>query len=149
MSDPSSFLPMTAMFWITGIWSQSCISILVFSTSDVCSDLPLEVDGTVCTGDTILHNKRQHSDDKLLHSRSLHQSVRESEVGLLRCTGSGDVTVYLDNFTFLLPLCDTSFQSRTGNLVFDLLLGRVPLVNFLTSTNLTFSGPSSFLFSIE
>ena len=68
--------------------------------------------------------------DKLLHSRPLHQSVRESAVGLLRCTGAGDVTVHLDNFTFLLPLCDTSFQSRTGNLVFGLLLGGVPLVNF-------------------
>jgi len=62
MSDPSSFLPITALLWITGIWSQSCISILVFSTSDVCGDLPLEVDGTVCAGDTILHNKRQQSD---------------------------------------------------------------------------------------
>ncbi len=58
--------------------------------------------------------------DELLHSRPLHQSVRESSVGLVRCTGSGDVTVHLDNFTFLLPLCDTSFQSRTGNLVLDL-----------------------------
>ncbi len=32
--------------------------------------------------------------------------------------GADDVTVYLDNFTFLLPMCDTSFQSRTDNLVF-------------------------------
>jgi hypothetical protein len=67
--------------------------------------------------------------DKLLYSRSLHQSVRESVVDLLRCTGVGDVTVHLDNFTFL-PLCDTSFQIRTGNLVFGLVLGGVPLVNF-------------------
>ena len=28
MSDPSSFLQITALFCITGIWSQSCISIL-------------------------------------------------------------------------------------------------------------------------
>jgi hypothetical protein len=73
--------------------------------------------------------------DKLLHSRSLHQSVREDVVGLLRCTGAGDVTVYLDNFTFLLPLCDTSFQSRTGNLVFGLLMVCVPLVIFVSHLN--------------
>jgi hypothetical protein len=32
------------------------------SASDICGDLPPEVDGTVCAGDTILHNKRQQSD---------------------------------------------------------------------------------------
>ena len=60
MSDPSVFFPITALVWIAGIWSQSCISSLVLSASDVCGDLP--PDGTVCTGDTILHNKRQQSD---------------------------------------------------------------------------------------
>ena len=60
MSDPSVFFPITALVWIAGIWSQSCISSLVFSASDVCGDLP--PDGTVCAGDTILHNTRQQSD---------------------------------------------------------------------------------------
>jgi hypothetical protein len=65
--------------------------------------------------------------------------------------GTGDVTVHLDNFTFLLPLCDTSFQSRTGNLVFGLLLGGVPLVNFASHRKESglLSDPSSFLLSIE
>jgi hypothetical protein len=58
-SHPSSFLPITPLFWITVILSQSCISSLVLSTPDICGDLPPEVDGTVCPGDTILNNKRQ------------------------------------------------------------------------------------------
>ena len=85
-----------------------------------------------------------------LKKSTLHQSVRESVVVLLHCTGSGDVTVYLDNFTFLLPLCDTSFQSRTDNLVFDLLLVRVPLVNFVSHRNESdLLRPVTFLVSIE
>ena len=36
MSDPSSFLPITTLLWITDIWNQSCISSLVLSTSDIC-----------------------------------------------------------------------------------------------------------------
>jgi hypothetical protein len=35
MSDPSSFLPITALFWIAGIWRQSYISSLVLSVSDI------------------------------------------------------------------------------------------------------------------
>ncbi len=35
---PSSFLPITALLWIAGIWSQSCISSLVFSVSDICGE---------------------------------------------------------------------------------------------------------------
>ncbi len=34
----------------------------------------------------------------------LDQFVRDSPVGLLPCTRSGDVVVYLDNFTFPLTL---------------------------------------------
>jgi hypothetical protein len=41
---------------------RHCISSLVLSTSDICGDLSPKVDGTVCTGDTILHNKRQQWD---------------------------------------------------------------------------------------
>jgi hypothetical protein len=41
---------------------RHCISILVLSASDICGDLPPEVDGTVWAGDTILHIKRQQSD---------------------------------------------------------------------------------------
>ena len=62
MSDPYSFLSITTLFWITGIWTQSFISRLVLSASDICGDFTPEVDGTVYTGDTILHNKRQQSD---------------------------------------------------------------------------------------
>jgi hypothetical protein len=62
MSDPSSFLPITTLLWITGIWRQSFIFRLVLSASDICGDLSPEVDGTVYAGDTILHNKRQQSD---------------------------------------------------------------------------------------
>ena len=57
MSDPSSFLPITA-----ALDHRHYISSLVLSASDICGDLPPEVDGTVCAGDTILHNKRQQSD---------------------------------------------------------------------------------------
>ncbi len=53
-------------------------------------------------------------------------------VGLLACTRSGDVGVYLDNFTFPLTLCHTSFECRTGCLLFVLLLSRVSIVNFLS-----------------
>jgi hypothetical protein len=43
------------------IFSQSCISSLVLSPSNICDDM-FDVDDTVCGGDTILHNKRQQSD---------------------------------------------------------------------------------------
>ena len=65
----------------------------------------------------------------LINSSTVGLFINLSTRVLLRCTGAGDVTVYLDNFTFQLALCDTSSQSRTGNLVFDLLLDGG--VNFL------------------
>jgi hypothetical protein len=52
--------------------------------------------------------------------------------GLLACTRGGDVGVYLDNFTFPLTLCHTSFEFRAGCLLFVLLLGGVSIVNFLS-----------------
>ena len=45
--------------------------------------------------------QRRH---KVLMSGLLDQSVRDSPVGLLACTRSGDVVVYVDNFTFPLAL---------------------------------------------
>ncbi len=62
----------------------------------------------------------------------LDQSVRDSPVGPLVCTRSGDVGVYLDNCTFPLTLRHTSFECRTGCLLFGLLLLGVAIVNFLS-----------------
>ena len=62
----------------------------------------------------------------------LDQYVRHCVVGLLACTRSGDVGVYLDNFTFPLTLCHTSFEWHTDCLLFVLLLHGVSIVNFLS-----------------
>jgi hypothetical protein len=51
----------TVLFWITDIHSQSCVSRLVLSASDIFGDRFVD-DDTVWTGDTILKKKRQQSD---------------------------------------------------------------------------------------
>ncbi len=61
----------------------------------------------------------------------LDQQARHCAVGLLDYTRSGDVGVYLDNFTFPLTLCHTSFECRTDCLVFVLLLGE-SILKFLS-----------------
>ena len=80
-------------------------------------------------GETLCRDHRVTYESDLNGLFILSQFVRDSEVGLFRWTRTGDVTVYLDNFTFLLVLCQTSFQGRTGNLVFDLLMGGVLFVD--------------------
>ena len=70
MSDPSLFLSITALLWITGMCN---ISILVLST-EICGDM-FAVDNTVWAGDTILH-KRRHT--KLKCERSMRKERAES-----------------------------------------------------------------------
>jgi len=80
MSDPSSFLPITALLW--SLDRRHCISSLGLSASDICGDLPPEVDSTVCAGDTIMHNKRQQSD--VLQSFSVTSTRGRRETYLFR-----------------------------------------------------------------
>ncbi len=51
--------------------------------------------------DVMMESARHH---KVLMRDLLDPFVRESPVDLLACTRSGDVVVYLDNFTFPLAL---------------------------------------------
>ncbi len=62
-----------------------------------------------------------------------------SPVGLLTCTRRGDVVVYVDNFTFPLALWHTSFEWRTGCLLFGLLLLFVTIEIFLSQNFLCVS----------
>jgi hypothetical protein len=87
MSDPSSFLPITALLWIADIAFPA-----LFCPSDICGDFPPEVDGTVCAGDTILHNKRQQSG--VLQSFSMTSTRGRREAYLLRARKNGEDSRY-------------------------------------------------------
>jgi hypothetical protein len=69
---------------------------------------------------------------KVLMRGILDQQVRHCAVGLLACTRSGDVGVYLHNFTFPLTVCHASLECLIGCLLFVLLLGGVSIENFLS-----------------
>ena len=91
MSDPSSFLSITTLLWITDIWSRSCISSLVLSVSgicDICGDLPPVVDGTVY----------------LLHTRKL-----DMEIPAPTLEGGGV------NDLFVVVTVDVSFPTELGS----------------------------------
>ncbi len=64
--------------------------------------------------------------------RFKRSQVCHCAVGPLACTRRGDVGVNLDNFTFPLTLCHTSFECRTVWLLFVLLLGGESMVNFIS-----------------
>jgi len=113
MSDPSSFLPITALL----LDRRHCISSLVLSASDICGDLPPEVDSTVCAGDTIMHNKRQQSD--VLQSFSVTSTRGRREAYLLCSRKHGDVSRYSwsrrSQWTVRCGYCRCIFYNRTGS----------------------------------
>ncbi len=97
--------------------STSWVMSLVLSASDICGDLPPEVDSTVCAGDTIMHNKRQQSD--VLQSFSVTSTRGRREAYLLRTRKHQDVSRYSWNrrsqWAVRYSYCRCIFYNRTGS----------------------------------
>ena len=81
MSHPSSFLPFTALLWISGICSQSCISSLVLSVSEIWGNLrrydPAQQTTTIRRHSKLEceRNTRKERKTYLLHARKLDMEM--------------------------------------------------------------------------